>query len=57
MSDMEPTDTIALTEPLAAVHEKPLGKIPEAQAARVMRRIVDGERASRLDVAAFNSAP
>lgn len=46
-----------LAEPLAVVHRVPLGEIPAGQAARVVRRIVDGERAGRLDVAAFNSAP
>lgn len=47
----------ALAEPLAVVRRTALRAIPATQAARVVRRIVDGEQVERLDVAAFNSAP
>ena len=52
------TTTESLADPLAAIERSPLGRIPAAQAAKVVRRIVDNEALiPRLDVAAFNSAP
>ena len=50
--------TAPLAGPLATIARTPLGQIPAAAAAKVVRRIVDREpEAPRLDVAAFNSAP
>jgi len=52
------TATESLAVPLAAIARAPLGQIPADVAARVVRRIVDGEELTpRLGVAAFNSAP
>jgi len=52
------TATDSLAEPLATIERSPLGQIPATAAARVVRRIVDGEELTpRLGVAAFNSAP
>ena len=48
----------SLAGPLATIERSPLGQIPAEQAAKVVRRIVDGEELTpRLGVAAFNSAP
>jgi len=50
--------TDSLAGPLATIEHSPLGRIPADVAAKVVRRIVDGEtHEPRLDVAAFNSAP
>lgn len=47
----------SLAGSLATIKSVPLASIPPAQAARVKRRILDNESlASRLDIAAFNSA-
>ncbi len=53
---MKPTDTLATS--LSTIEQAPLDRIPPVHADRVRRRIVDNEALeSRLDVAAFNSAP
>ena len=50
--------TETLAGPLATIEASPLGAIPADAAAKVVRRIVDGEtEAPRLEVTAFNSAP
>lgn len=51
------SSTNTLTPVLGKIEHLPLGAIPAQLSARVVRRIVDNESlASRLDVAAFNSA-
>lgn len=47
-----------LAPALAAIERAPLERIPPAQAAKVLRRIVGNAKLSpRLTVTAFNSAP
>jgi FXSXX-COOH protein len=47
----------AIIESLTATRDVKLKEIPPAHAARIVRRVVDGEHSERLEVAAFNSAP
>ena len=50
--------TGSLAGPLATIARTPLANIRPVDAAKVVRRIVDGETlAPRLEVTAFNSAP